>query len=96
MRNTLIGVLSSAAMGAALLGTAAPALADNANAGPGPYGIAGPGTGKDVANNGSWGLGYRAPSDGNMGYDYRGPAGGNAGPGPYGIGGPGTGKVVAN
>ena len=31
MRNILIGVVSSAAIGAALLATAAPALADNVN-----------------------------------------------------------------
>jgi hypothetical protein len=113
MRNILIGVVSSAAMGAALLATAAPALADNfnwapgyralsdGNAGPGPYGIGGPGTGKVIAYNG-WGrgYGYRAPGYGYgygygvPGYGYGATSDGNAGPGPYGVGGPGTGKVV--
>ncbi len=92
MRNILIGVVSSAAMGAALLATTAPAQADDW--GPGPYGIAGPGTGKVVADNGysyGYGYGYAGPR-----YIYRAPSDGNAGPGPYGIGGPGTGKVVTD
>ncbi|HEY1942711.1 MAG TPA: hypothetical protein VGH40_11370 [Roseiarcus sp.] len=111
MRNILIGVVSSAAMGAAMLATAAPAWADNdvwvpgnsygapsdGNAGPGPYGIGGPGTGKAVAEwapsygygDTGYSYGYGAPPG------YRPPSDGNAGPGPYGIGGPGTGKVVA-
>jgi hypothetical protein len=94
MKNTLIAVASSAAMGAALLATAAPAWADNDNWGPGPYGIAGPGTGKVVPDNSysGPGFGYGYVDNGNSGA--RPPADGNAGPGPYGMGGPGTGKVV--
>jgi hypothetical protein len=96
MRNTLIGVVSSVAMGAALLATAAPAWADNDNWGPGPYGIAGPGTGKVVPDNSYWGprFGYGYADNGNSGLRSY-PAGGNIGAGPYGMGGPGTGKVVA-
>jgi hypothetical protein len=94
MRNTLIGIVSSAAMGAALLATVTPVRAD-----PGPYGIGGPGSGKvvanDTSNNGYWGPGnngYWGPGPGASGAV----SNGNAGPGPYGIGGPGTGKAVAN
>ncbi len=98
MRNTLIGIVSSAAMGAALLATVTPVRAD-----PGPYGIGGPGSGKvvanDTSNNSYWGPGNNGY---NNGYWGPGPgasgavSNGNAGPGPYGIGGPGTGKAVAN
>ncbi len=94
MRNTLIGVVSCAAMGAALLVATTPARADSS--GPGPYGVGGPGTGKAVAQNGYWrrGPGYRGGYG--YGYSYRGPTNGNAGPGPYGLGGPGTGKSVVS
>jgi len=98
VKNTLIGVVSSAAIGAVLLAAATPAradanspgydYADNGNSGPGPYGVGGPGTGKVVAHSGYWN------SDVGYGYGYGYSDNGNSGPGPYGIGGPGTGKVV--
>ena len=100
MKITLIGIVTSAAMGAALLATAAPARADDL--GPGPYGMGGPAASADVADSGDWGPG----PDTSYGYGYGDvengywghapyPSDGNAGPGPYGIGGPGTGKTVA-